>query len=158
VYQPLWKANSEAADRSRPRAANVLRLDEKWADGAEPLQVQVPSGVPSFSKRLSFSGGLVAGRPVGRRLKGGAHFGEATVTPAECTSGIRLGVSDFLTGCFQIRNLGCCGSARKNAGSREQGARPSFLNPASCKNPLSRCRGCNVRLAACVHCTLHRAG
>ena len=41
--------------------------------------------------------------------------------------------------CFPIRNLGCCGSARKNAGSREQGARPTFLTPASCKNPLSRC-------------------
>ena len=41
--------------------------------------------------------------------------------------------------CFQIRNLGCCGFARKNAGSREQGARPSFLHPASCKTPLSRC-------------------
>ncbi len=45
--------------------------------------------------------------------------------------------------CFQIRNLGCCGFARKNAGSRKQGARPTFLNPASCKTPLSRCQfGC----------------
>jgi hypothetical protein len=43
--------------------------------------------------------------------------------------------------CFQIRNLGCCGFARKNAGSRKQGARPTFLNPASCKTPLSRWRG-----------------
>jgi hypothetical protein len=40
--------------------------------------------------------------------------------------------------CFQLLNLGCCSSARKNAGSRKQGAQPTFLNPASCKNPLSR--------------------
>ena len=54
--------------------------------------------------------------------------------------------------CFLIRNLGCCGSARKNAGSRKQGARPTFLNPASCKNPLSRCVLCGTQCEYSLVC------
>jgi hypothetical protein len=50
-----------------------------------------------------------------------------------------LGVSCYRLPAPVSRNLGCCSSARKNAGSRKQGARPAFLNPASCKTPLSRC-------------------
>jgi hypothetical protein len=123
----------ERVRRRRIRIRTHRRRSERGDDG---IVLPFYPATPHVTERLK-----ELGQP-NTAQQPGWPFEETIVQPrlydSLMVTQITLNTEPVLSPSYRLpapvsRNLGCCSSARKNAGSRKQGARSTFLNPASCK-------------------------